>query len=140
MSYAIIDNGLKRCQDWVANEYGVCGTEFTAAIGLERDGELVSVTGYNHFNGKSCHVHYFLKKGAYVPRRYVWFVHYYPYIQNGLNMMIAIVSSTNIAIIRLAKNLGYSYNYTIDNADMNGDLVIYTMTRDRCRFLGGRYA
>lgn len=138
--YNIIDNNLSRCQEWVSNNYNVCGTEFTAAIGLQRNKELICVTGYNHFNGKSCHVHYYLKEKSYVPKSYVWYVHYYPFIQNGLDMLIAIVDSSNKSIIKLIKNLGYDINSVIQNAHINGDLTICVLTKNRCRFLGDSYA
>ena len=130
----IIDQDLKRCQQWINDHYGVEGGEFTAAIGYEKDGELQCVTGYNHFNGKSCHIHFYLKPGVYVPRNYIWFVHFYPFHQAGVDMLIALMASVNEKILRLAEHLGYSERYRLKDAYPGGDLVLCTMEKQTCRW------
>lgn len=126
---------LQCCRDWVFNNYHVIADEFTQAIGLEKNGKIVSVTGYNHFNGKSCHVHFY-HSGGYVSRHYIWLVHHYPFIQCGLDVMIAIVASSNQKIIRLARHLGYILQHTLAEAHPEGDLLILTLRKQDCRFLG----
>jgi hypothetical protein len=138
MSYQITFD-LPKCQKWVAENYDVVGTDLTMCIGLEKDGNMVCVTGYNHFNGKSCHGHYY-HKGGYVPPSYIWYVHYYPFVQNSLDILIGIVSSANKAIIKLMLRLGYIFNGLIKGACPEGDLMIYTLNKKDCRFLGGSYA
>jgi len=135
----VIITDLYRCQDWVSTNYNVCGSEFTAAIGYEKDGEIRCVTGYNHFNGKSCHTHFYYK-GGYVPKDYLWFIHYYPFIQCGLDMLIAIIASANDKIVNLCHKLGYIEQYRLLHAHPEGDLMLATMQKDNCRFLGGSYA
>jgi len=131
MAYKIIDRDLERCQDWLGDRTNGVGYDMVQAIGLERDGELVAVTGYNNITEKACHVHFAIDKGVVPPRNFVWFVHYYPFVQLGLNSMIAMVSSTNKRILRLAKHLGYSVLSIIESAD----LVLLALNKNDCKWL-----
>lgn len=131
MTYRIIDNDDKRCVEWVNG-----GRDYINCIGLEKDGELIAVTGYNYFNGKSCHVHFSIKQGAYPTKDYVWFVHYYPFVQLGLDVMIAYMAESNHKILRLAKHLGYEEKARLKAVHEDGDVLIFTMTKENCRFLG----
>ena len=131
MAYKIIDRDLERCQDWLGDRTSGIGYDIVQAIGLERDGELVAVTGYNNFTDKACHVHFAIDKGVMAPRHYIWFVHYYPFVQVGLNAMIATVSSANDRILKLAKHLGYSVLSTIEAAN----LVLLALDKNNCKWL-----
>jgi len=132
MAYKIIDRDLERCQDWLGDRTGAIGYDMAQAIGLERDGELVAVTGYNQFTDKACHVHFCMETGVVVPKRYLWFVHYYPFIQAGIDVLIAIMPAINEKIIKLAQHLGYSMRTYLDDAE----LLVYTMNKNDCKFLG----
>jgi len=140
MTHRIIDNDLARCQQWLGDKTGGVGTDMVVCIGLEKDGELIAVTGYNLFNGKSCHVHFCIEKGAYLTRNYLWFMHYYPFVQSGLDMMIALMAASNERILRLAKHCGYQEKYRLDKAHPDGDMVLCTLTRNECKYLGEMYA
>lgn len=131
MVFSIIDKDLERCQDWLGDRTGTTGYDMVQAIGLERDGELVAVTGYNNFTYKACHVHFCIDRGVYPTKEYLWFVHYYPFIQAGIDVLIAIMPQTNDRIIRLAQHLGYSMKCWIDQAE----LMLYTMNKSDCKFL-----
>ena len=141
MTHRIIDNDLPRCQQWLADKTGGVGTDMVVCIGLEKDGQLIAVTGYNLFNGKSCHVHFCIEKGAYPTRQYIWFVHYYAFVQAGLTMMIALMAASNERILRLARHLGYVEKYRIDDAHPEGEMILCTLTKENCKYLGdNRYA
>jgi len=137
-AYRIIDNELSRCQKWLGDKAGSVGTDMVVCIGLERNGELIAVTGYNLFNGRSCHVHFCIKKGAYPTRQYIWFVHYYAFIQAGLEMMIAFMAASNERILKLTRHLGYVEKYRLEDAHPNGDMVLCTLSAKNCKFLLGK--
>jgi RimJ/RimL family protein N-acetyltransferase len=67
-------------------------------------------------------------------------MHYYPFVQVGVDMLIAIMAESNKKIIRLVEKLGYKIEHRLMNAHPDGDLLIYTLTKDNCRFLRGAYA
>lgn len=127
----IIDNDTPRCQQWIKERTGGVGTDLVVAIGLEKHGELKAVTGYNLFEGNSCFVHFCIDKGTYPDRKYIWFVHYYPFVQCGLDVMIALVSSANAAILRLCEHLGYKEKYRLDDCNR----VLLTLNKTDCKWL-----
>jgi len=110
VGFRIIDNDLQRCQEWVSGK-GVVGSDLVITIGLENNGKLISVAGFNQFNGRSAFVHFYMDKASFVPKKYVWFIHYYAFVQCGLSMLIAAMDSTNEKILRLAMHLGYEEKY-----------------------------
>jgi hypothetical protein len=136
MAYKIIDNDRVRCQAWVASISGTVGAEMTETIGLEKDGELVCVVGYNCFNGKSCQQHIYSDGIAkYAPRNFIWFIYYYPFIQLGLDLLIGIFPEDNANIIRLASHAGFEEKYRIDGGHPDGDLILCTMKKSDCKLL-----
>lgn len=136
MIYGIITDA-ELCQEWVAKKYNIVGKELTVCIGLQRNNELIAVCGYNNFNGVSCHAHYYHDTN-YAPARFLWFIHYYPFVQCGLKMMIAITH--NPKMVKLAEKLGYIFEGVLVNAHPQGDLAIGTLTKENCRFITARYA
>jgi len=117
--------------------YGIYGKDMAACVGLERDGKIVSVCGYNSFNSKSCFIHFYTTV-KYAPRKYLWFIHFYPFVQCGLKMVIAITG--NPAMIKLAEKLGYTPQGFLTDAHPDGGLAIGTLKKEDCRFLNERYA
>jgi len=135
MAYKIIDRDLDRCQDWLGDRTNGVGYDMIQAIGLEKDGELVAVTGYNNFTTKACHVHFAIDKGIYPTRQFIWFVHYYPFFQAGIDVLIGMVSTANSAIVNLTKRLGYTEQCRIADAG----LIVTTLNKTDCRFLELKY-
>lgn len=131
VAYKIIDKELERCQDWLGDRTGTIGYDVIQAIGLEKNGELVAVTGYTNFTDKSCQVHFCIDKGVYPTKEYLWFVHYYPFVQAGVNVMLAIMPQTNDRIIRLAQHLGFTLKCWLDEAE----LMVYAMTKNNCKWI-----
>lgn len=134
MAYRIIDRDNERCSEWLGDS--TRGSyDMLATIGLERDGELVAVAGYNQFTPKSCAVHFSIDKGIYPPRNFIWFVHYYPFVQAGVNVMLAMVRAENQRIIKLAEHLGYTLHCKIDEAG----LLLYGLSKQNCKWIGINY-
>lgn len=135
MAFKIIDSDIPRCQAWMAEQTGWGRSDMTVAIGLERDGELIAVSGYNCFNGKSCQQHMVIKKGEYMTRNFAWFCYYYPFVQAGVDLLIGILPEDNADIIKLAKHAGFEEQYRIDGGHPDGDLLLCTMQKKNCRLL-----
>jgi hypothetical protein len=49
------------------------------------------------------------------------------------------VASINTESIGLVTNMGFKEEAKIKEAHPSGDIVIFTMTKQECRFLGERY-
>lgn len=92
-------------------------------------------------NGASVMMHLAGIGGKWMNREFLWFCFYYPFEQLGLKKVIGLVESDNLKSIRLIQHLGFTLEATLENAAPKGDLLIYSMTRDQCKWLTlkGRY-
>lgn len=131
MASRIVDRDLDRCLDWLGDRAGGIGYDMVQAIGLEKDGELVSVTGYKNFTEKACHIHFAIDKGAYPTREYIWFIHYYPFIQVGIDVLIGIISDANRGIVNLTRRMGYIEQCKIEEAG----LIVTTLSKTNCKWM-----
>jgi RimJ/RimL family protein N-acetyltransferase len=69
-------------------------------------------------------------------REYLWFVFYFPFIQLGVTKIIAPVESGNLACRRFIEHIGFILEATLKDCAPKGDLLIYTMRKDQCKWLG----
>ena len=107
------------------------------AIGLERHGEMVAGVIYENWNRRSvtCHI---AVQGLMTPA-YLGAIFHYPFIHLGVDKIIAPVAEGNDESIRLVLKMGFREESKIEDAHPDGALLLYTMKRDQCRFLGDRY-
>ena len=113
-----------------------------SVIGLwEDDVGPVAACFYEGCNGASILVHLAGVGKKWMNREFLWFCFYYPFEQLGLNKVIGLVKSDNLACQKLVEHLGYVLEATLKEAAPKGDLLIYTMTKDQCRWLllGNKY-
>lgn len=68
-------------------------------------------------------------------REYLWFVFHFPFIQLGVRKIIAPVESSNSACARFVEHIGFVLEATLKDCAPKGDLLIYTMTKDQCKWL-----
>lgn len=72
----------------------------------------------------------------WMTREYLWFCYHYPFEQLGVNKIIGTVDSSNLAARKLDEHMGFVLEATLKQAAPNGgDLLIYTMTKDQCKWL-----
>jgi len=74
-------------------------------------------------------------------REYLWFVFYFPFVQLGVTKIIAPVESSNSVCARFVEHIGFTLEATLKDCAPNGDMLIYTMREDQCKWLnlGGKY-
>lgn len=108
-----------------------------AAIGLERRGEVVAGVVYENWNGASfvCHI---AVQGLMTPA-YLAAIFHYPFVHCGAEKLIAPVAQSNEESIKFVEKLGFIREATLSGAHPDGALLLYTMSRDACRFIGERY-
>ena len=109
----------------------------TPAIGLERKGGMVAGVLYENWNRRSvvCHI---VVEGLMTPA-YLAAIFHYPFIYLGCGKIIAPVSEGNDKSISFVKNLGFLEEARLHDADPDGSLLLFTMERNKCRFIGERY-
>jgi RimJ/RimL family protein N-acetyltransferase len=107
------------------------------SIGLEKDGNIVAGVIYEDWNGQSivCHIAVI---GNLTPT-FVAKIFDYVFRQLGVYKIIAPVASINSESIQLVTHMGFKEEAIIKDAHPSGDIVIFTMTKNECRFLGEKY-
>ena len=134
-----IINDKMRVGPWVGKKVFLQFTpEVSQALGLERGGEIVAGVIYTGWNGRSvvCHV---AVEGLMTPA-YLAAIFHYPFVHCGAEKIIAPVSEGNEESVRFVKKLGFREEARIADAHPDGALILYTMGRSACRFIGERYA
>lgn len=107
------------------------------ALGLERGGALVAGVLYENWNRRSvtCHI---AVQGLMTPA-YLAAIFHYPFVYLGCDKILAPVAESNAESIKFVKKLGFQEEARILDAHPDGSLLIFTMTRQDCRFIGERY-
>jgi RimJ/RimL family protein N-acetyltransferase len=138
MSRAQITNDKLLVGPWVARKtFGHFTPDTSEAIGLERGGELVAGVLYENWNGVSMVVHVAVE-GLMTPS-YLHAIHHYPFIHAGASKVIAPVGEDNAESVRFVTKLGFQLEGRIPDAHPDGAILLYTLTRDRAKYLGERY-
>jgi len=123
---------------WIAEQMnGSFSPDTATAIGLERDGRLVAGVMYENCNKRSLVAHMAVK--GLLTRSYIGAIFRYAYQKCGVNKVILPVSSENVKSNAFVKHLGFTEEARITDATLDGDLIIYTLTKADCRFLGKEY-
>jgi RimJ/RimL family protein N-acetyltransferase len=134
----IIDKDPDRCGKWIQEHGGGYYREGTTCIGLEKDGDLVAGVMYDYFNGASIYMHVAAVGKNWLNRDFLWFVFYYPFIQLGAKVIIGLVESDNEQAKKFDEHIGFKLNQSIPGASPNGDLLIYTMNKEDCKWFSIR--
>lgn len=119
---------------------GIARVEGMRAIGLRRDGELVAGVVYEGYNGKNIWMHVAAVPGArWMSRDYLHAVFAYPFLVCGVDRVSGYVNESNTQAKRFDEHLGFEQEARLRGAAPDGgDVIVYTMWRDQCRFLRGK--
>lgn len=90
---------------------------------------------YEGYNGASVCVHLTGTGKRWMNREYLWFCFYYPFEQLRVKKLVGYVESDNLDAQRLNDHFGYTLEATLKDAAPKGDLLLYTMTKEQCKWL-----
>ena len=123
--------------DWVAkHQRRGEGYGLSAGIGLEEDGELIAGVVYNEWNKCNVNMHVAsIGNRRWMTREYLWMCFDYPFNQLKVKRITAFIEDENHDAIRFDEHLGFKYETRMKDAYVNGDILIYVLRRDDCRFL-----
>lgn len=126
-----------RVGEWVCARLGTFfNPKECTAIGMEKDGTLIAGVMFDHFNGRSIAMHVAGTGGHWMTRDYARACFGYAFNQLKVGKIIGLVDSTNEQAIRYDQHLGFELEATVKDAAKHGDLLIFSMTRDQCRWIG----
>lgn len=122
--------------DWVAGKIG--NTTFTNAqgLGVEKDGRIVGGAVIDSYvKDVRCALHCAGEGKRWLSREFLFVVFDYVFRQLNCKVIINTVNSTNVDSLRFTKHIGFSPLPTIKDGGVGGDLVIFTLHKDECRWL-----
>jgi RimJ/RimL family protein N-acetyltransferase len=107
------------------------------AIGLKKNGEFVAGVIYENWNRQSitCHI---AITGRLTPS-YLAAIFDYPYMVCDVQKIIVPVDATNLKSIVLVEKMGFTEEARIKDGMADGDLILYTLAKENCKYLGERY-
>lgn len=123
---------------WVARRtFGGYFEEKSRSLGLKKDGEFVAGVIYENFNRRSimCHI---AITGRMTPF-FLFAIFDYPFNVCNVEKIIVPVTSNNLESLKLVKKMGFAEEARLKDADPRGDIILLTMLKKDCRFLGERY-
>jgi RimJ/RimL family protein N-acetyltransferase len=123
--------------EFVGKHNGFLPSKQSQAIGLERDGVLVAGCLFEDWNGASFVCHLAIDGRAH--RNFFWAVCRYAFTQSKARKLIAPVYSNNSRMVRMAMRMRFIPEGCIADAQPDGDILLFTLTPDRCRFLEDRW-
>jgi len=123
---------------WTAEK--IKGSYFKArsqAIGLKQNGEFVAGVIYENWNRQSivCHI----AISSRLTPRYLAVIFDYPFNVCKVKKIIVPVDATNLKSISLVKKMGFTEEARIKDGMADGDMILYTLAKDDCKYLGERY-
>jgi hypothetical protein len=139
MAKHIIIDDKERVSAWVAERIPNCSPwdSVYEAIGLEQGGELIAGVVYDGYvEGARVNMHVAGVGKRWLNREFLSVCFRYPFVQLGVNVVIGLVESTNEAALKFDKHLGFTEACRIAGGAKNCDLIVLTMQRKTCRFLG----
>lgn len=103
-------------------------------IGLWENGPIAA-SMFESFNGASVLLHCVGEGRKWLNREFLWFTFYYPFEQLGAKKILSPVESDNANSRKFIEHIGFTLEATLKEAAPNGDLLIYSLTRDHCKWL-----
>jgi hypothetical protein len=121
---------------WLNARIGTPWSSDFRALGLVKNDCLVAVIGYNGFMGRACFMHSAIDDPSAIDRTFTRAVFEYPFIQCGLNTVLAPVPADNAKALKLDYAVGFKPFTTLENADAEGkDLLLLRMRKEECRWI-----
>ena len=107
------------------------------AIGKVNDGAIQAGALYEDWNGANimCHI---AGQGNWATKNFLWMLFDYPFNQLGVKRITAPVASTNVKSINLVTRMGFKLECTLAQATPDGDMFLFRMFRDECKYLRGK--
>ena len=108
---------------------------YATFIGQKIDGEVKAVVAFDNILDKSCMMHTAAIVPNWISKDLLWACFDYPFNILKVKVILASVASTNREALRLDRHLGFVDKAYIEDAHIDGDLVILAMRRENCRWL-----
>lgn len=133
---AMIVSGEKVSR-WVCKRLNSGFNESSQGIGLERNGILIAGVYYENWNHRTICAS-IVAEGKLTPR-FLYAIFHYPFEHLSVEKIYCQVIECNNESIRLLGKMGFTRETTLSDAHPDGDIFLYSLKRQDCRFTGDRY-
>lgn len=118
------------------------GSVFNPAVDVViarvHDGEFRGGVIYNNYTGASINLHVYGVDPNWVNRDMLWIAFHYPFVQLGCKKVFAQVPANNTRSLDFELKLGFKIEARIADVFPDEDLIVVSMRREECRWLGLR--
>lgn len=103
-----------------------------------RVSRIRAVALYENYTGEggAVHAHLAGEGRRWMTRKFLWAGFDFPFNRLKVNKIVGLVPSYNEEARSLNRKLGYREEAVVEGYFPRGDMVVMTMTRDQCRWLG----
>jgi RimJ/RimL family protein N-acetyltransferase len=131
----VVTDNQEHLKGWITGVLGMQFSPYATFIGQEIDGEVKAVVAFDNILDKSCQMHTAAIVPNWISKDLLWACFDYPFNILKVKVIIATVASTNEEALKLDRHLGFVDKAYIEDAHIDGDLVILAMRRENCRWL-----
>lgn len=114
-------------------------SEKAAAIGWVGDRDITAGVMYEDYTGSSVRATIAVDPPGSLTKGFVHAMFRYPFIDLGVNKIIACVEKENHKSLQLLDRLGFIEEAIVTDVYPSGDMVILTMVRSECAWLENDY-
>lgn len=104
-------------------------------LGDTETNQPIAGAWFESWNGSSVLCHFATDGKNRLNREFLWFICYYPFEQLKVTKVICPIESTNQASINWVTKFGFVLEATLRDAAPKGDLLLFTLTKEQCRWL-----
>ena len=121
--------------EWV-QERALCLGCNPIGFGLEEDGRIIAGVVFNDYNGANISMHV-ASDGSkrWMTRQFIWMVFDYAFNQAKVKRITGLVGEGNTEAQLFDEHIGFKLETTLSDAHPSGDLLIYVLRREDCRWL-----
>lgn len=133
---SIVVGQNERVGDFVASRIGNSKWVDYQAIGIEKDGEIIAgvvIDGY--VPGARCSIHCAGDGKKWLTREFLAIVFSYVFQQIDCKVIVNPVNSSNKDSMRFTSHLGFKEVARIPGGYVDGDLVIFALNKEDCRWI-----
>lgn len=123
--------------NWVHNRLSSCWIPGRGnAIGLQDEsGKLVAGWTYSDWNGPNVVVDVVAEGAGWCKSEFLYIAFDYPFTQLGCKRITSPVAASNTHCVKFVEWLGATREFTMKDACKTGDVHIYRMFKEECRWL-----
>ena len=120
---------------WISKKIGVGYIKDKAVyIGWVINNVIKCVVSYESYAKRSI-VAGIAAENTRIPIEFIRYAFYYPFEQLKVNKIITIIQENNQKSLKIIKHMGFEEECRITDACESGDLIIATVTRNRCKYI-----